>query len=159
MKNAKSLKGKWGNVGAPPKAIKLPTVAFTVARAIALNPNVCELTVRKYVAKCLKAGVLKKGEPIPQPKGGVGRPKFRFEPTGKALPVKLAKVPKAPKATKTVKAKTTKAPASTPVVSVTTSAPVPVETTPVAATTPVETVSVTAVETAPVAAVEPAPLP
>ncbi len=167
MKTTKSLKGNWGHVGAPPKAIKLPTVVFTVERAIKLNPNVCELTVRKFVTKCLEAGVLKKGDPIPQPKGGVGRPKFRFEPTGKELPAKLVKTPKVTAnkpvtADKTVtvkptKAKTAKAtPASAPIVSVVTPAPAPVETTPVAATAPVDTAPVTAT---PAAVVEPAPLP
>lgn len=150
VKPVKSQKGKWGHVGAPPKAIKLPKSAFTVKRMVTMNPNVCELTVRKYIAKCLKVGVLKKGTSIPQPKGKVGCPSKCFVPTGKAFPLKAGKPAKAVKAVKAVKT-----PASTPVVSVVTPAVVPVESTPVAATTPVVTVET---ET-PAATVTPMPLP
>ena len=45
----KSLKGEWGKVGAPPKEVKYPRGAFTITQLVALNPGVCELTLRNRV--------------------------------------------------------------------------------------------------------------
>lgn len=143
----KSLKGKWGHVGAPPKKVKYPNTRFTIERAVKLNPGVCELTVRKRISADLESGALVQAEVIHQPKKGVGRPKFTFIRKEFAGKVKTA-----PKGTrKTVRKATT--PAATPVATVTT--PVvtkPTVVTPVTPTTP-------AVDETPAATVTPAPLP
>jgi hypothetical protein len=93
----KSQKGKWGKVGAPPKPIKYPRGAFTITQLVALNPGVCELTLRNRVIdasrgfKIIKKTVAgKKVEtriPVEQTlvrldknaeKESVGRPNFRY---------------------------------------------------------------------------------
>jgi len=73
----KSLRGKKGTVGAPAKTIKFPRGGFTIAAVVALNPHVCELTVRNKI----EAGVASKelvrlSENLETNK--VGRPSFRY---------------------------------------------------------------------------------
>lgn len=151
----KSQKGKYGKVGAPPKSVKYPRNRFTVERAVEFNPNVCALTVRNRIKDDVKAGMLVELDPVRQPKGGVGRPKFTY--CQKALAGNYAK-PATVKPAKTVKAKkvkTPKTPASTPVVSVTTPdvTPAPAPMTPEVTPTPA------VVAEAPAAEVVPATLP
>jgi hypothetical protein len=93
----KSMKGKWGKVGAPPKPIKYPRGSFTIAALHALNPEVCELTLRnrvidstrgyKVVTKIVDGKRVKTQVPVPQTlvrldknseKDTVGRPNFRY---------------------------------------------------------------------------------
>jgi hypothetical protein len=152
MKNkTKSQKGTWGHVGAPLKPVKFPTGSFTIDRVVALNADVCELTVRKRVTAAIKGFYttgskknknLRKievpithqyGEPIPQPKGAVGRPNHRIVPVGNPA----AKLTSAPRCCSKPKTAT--------VVTVTTPAPVTPVTTP-AVTTPVATAPVNSVE-------------
>ena len=85
----KSLKGKWGKVGAPPKPIKYPRGAFTITQLVALNPQVCELTLRNTVTNNVRGYKMVDGKKIEIPvtlvklpknaeKTTVGRPNFRF---------------------------------------------------------------------------------
>lgn len=142
----KSLKGKWGHVGAPPKKVKYPNTRFTVERAVKLNPNVCELTVRKRIAADIESGALVQADVIRQPKKGVGRPKFTF------IRKELAGKVNTPK-TATKRTRKTTTPAATPVATVTT--PVVTNPTVVVPVTP----TAPAVDETPAATVTPAPLP
>jgi hypothetical protein len=85
----KSQKGKWGKVGAPPKPIKYPRGAYTIAQLVALNPQVCELTLRNTVTNAVRGYKMVKDVQVPVPvtivklpknftKETVGRPNFRF---------------------------------------------------------------------------------
>lgn len=93
----KSRKGTWGKVGAPPKDIKYPRGSFTIGELVALNPGVCELTLRnrvidavrgyKVVVKTVDGKKVKTQVPVPQTlvrldknasKETVGRPNFRY---------------------------------------------------------------------------------
>lgn len=74
----KSLKGKWGHIGAPPKPMKFPGRPFVMASLFAINKTLCELTVRKNVDKALETGLIVELTPLPQKGGAVGRPKSRF---------------------------------------------------------------------------------
>ncbi len=93
----KSWKGKWGKVGARPKDVKWPRGAFTVLQLVALNPDVCELTLRnrvidsargyKIVNKMVDGKKVKTKVSIPQTlvrmeknatRESVGRPSFRY---------------------------------------------------------------------------------
>lgn len=93
----KSQKGKWGKVGAPPKPIKYPRGSFTINQLVALNPGVCELTLRnrvidaargfKLVTKIVDGKKVKTQVPVEQTlvrldknaeKETVGRPNFRY---------------------------------------------------------------------------------
>jgi hypothetical protein len=85
----KSQKGKWGKVGAPPKTIKYPRGAFTIKQLVALNPGVCELTLRNTVTNTVRGFKLVDGVKVEVPvtlvklpknavKETVGRPNFRF---------------------------------------------------------------------------------
>lgn len=115
----KSLKGKWGNVGAPPKNVRYPRTQFTVETAVKFNESdPCELTIRKRIKDDLKAGKLVKVGERPQPKGGVGRPSAVYALKEVAAKLKT-KTPKtsAPKAVKVKASKS--APASVPVTTVT----------------------------------------
>ena len=115
MKNKNtSQKGKWGKVGAPPKAIKYPKTKFTVARLVESNANVCELTIRTRIKNDVAAGVLVKVGDVKQPKSGVGRPKASF--ILKELAANLAPVVAKTKKVKKVKAEKTVAPVTAPVV-------------------------------------------
>lgn len=77
-KTHKSLKGKWGRIGAPPKPMKFPNRPFVMATLFSLNKNLCELTIRKNVDKALADGTLVELTPVPQKGGAVGRPKSCF---------------------------------------------------------------------------------
>jgi hypothetical protein len=156
MKN-KSKREIRGQVGAPQKVVKIPNRPFTMEAAIKLNKcndgGPCELTVRKrisaalvgfYISNGKKVTVpktLTKGEPVPQPNGKVGRPKFRFVP--------LNVVPAAGKPVKSATPKTVKVVTVSPKVSEPTPAIV------TNTTTPVTTTSVGV----PASVVTPAPLP
>jgi hypothetical protein len=93
----KSLKGEWGKVGAPPKTVKYPRGAFTITQLTALNPTVCELTLRnrtidssrgfKIVKKLVDGKKVETKVSVPQTlvrldknaeKETVGRPNFRY---------------------------------------------------------------------------------
>jgi hypothetical protein len=76
--NRKSLKGKWGKVGAPPKKVKFPTRPFTMKQLFARNPGPCELTIRDRVESLINAGTITQLDPRKQPKKGVGRPSDLF---------------------------------------------------------------------------------
>lgn len=86
-----SLKGEWGNVGAPPKKTKWPNGPFSMERLFALNskgPNKqCELSLWTKVKKALinppgkpenPAGFIYMLTDKKQPRGAVGRPSRRF---------------------------------------------------------------------------------
>jgi len=81
-KQRRSLKGKWGKVGAPPKAIKFPRGAFTMESLFNMNGvakgNNCELTIRTKVANRLADGSLIQLKARKQAGGKVGRPKAVF---------------------------------------------------------------------------------
>ncbi len=122
----KSQKGKWGKVGAPPKLIKYPRGAFTITQLVALNPEVCELTLRNTVTNNVRGfkivktanGPVKVEVPVTLvklPKNAdketVGRPNFRFmskaafdanQKNLKAKPVKTPVAPVAPEVTAVV---------------------------------------------------------
>lgn len=85
----KSQKGKWGKVGAPPKPIKYPRGAYTISQLVALNPQVCELTLRNTVTNAVRGYKMVKGVKVEVPvtivklpknftKETVGRPNYRF---------------------------------------------------------------------------------
>lgn len=74
----RSQKGKWGNVGAPPKTVSWPKGAFTMASLFSRNKTQCELTLRTKVEKGVKTGVILALIPKKQSGGGVGRPKSVF---------------------------------------------------------------------------------
>jgi hypothetical protein len=77
-KNRKSLKGKWGRVGAPPKATKFPRGAFTMESLFNMNKNQCELSLRNKVDDKLADGSLIALKTRKQKGGKVGRPKAVF---------------------------------------------------------------------------------
>jgi len=131
-RKSKSLRGLKGTVGAPPKTIKFPRGAFTIASVVSLNSHVCELTVRNKI----EAGVASKelvrlSENLETKK--VGRPSFRYMTKANASAIKSAR--------KTVKARKS---APTAVLAPATIAPeVSVEiTAPVAEVAPEATVAV-----------------
>jgi len=71
--NSKSTRGP----GAPPKLIKFPRGAFTIAEVVELNPHVCELSVRNRVNTGLASKTLiRLAENLETEQ--VGRPSFRF---------------------------------------------------------------------------------
>ncbi len=78
----KSQRGKWGHLGAPPKATKWPSYAFTMAQLFRNNstgPNAqCQLSLRNKVTEDLTNGSLIELAAIKQPKHAAGRPKSRF---------------------------------------------------------------------------------
>jgi len=77
-KNRRSLKGKWGKVGAPPKATRFPRGAFTMESLFTLNKNQCELSLRNKVDAKLADGSLIALKARKQAGGKVGRPKAVF---------------------------------------------------------------------------------
>ena len=77
-KHRKSLKGKWGRVGAPPKATKFPRGAFTMETLFNRNKNQCELSLRNKVDAALAAKELIQLKARKQAGGAVGRPKAVF---------------------------------------------------------------------------------
>jgi hypothetical protein len=85
----KSQKGKWGKVGAPPKPIKYPRGSYTIAQLVALNPQVCELTLRNTVTNAVRGFKMVNKQKVEIPvtivrlpknavKETVGRPNYRF---------------------------------------------------------------------------------
>ena len=115
----KSQKGTWGKVGAPPKLIKYPRGSFTISQLVALNPGVCELTLRNTVTNNVRGykvvktstGPVSVAVPVTLvklPKNAeketVGRPNFRFmskaafDANQKNLKAKVVKTPVAPAA-------------------------------------------------------------
>lgn len=74
----KSMKGKWGNVGAPPKTVKWPSRLFTMATLFARNPNQCQLSLRNKVNDAIDAGTIIQLASKKQPGGSVGRPMSVF---------------------------------------------------------------------------------
>lgn len=133
----KSLKGKWGHVGAPPKPLKAyPRTRFTIAQIVARNESVCELTIRKRIKADVKAGKLVTLPVIPQAGGAVGRPKFAFQLKELATKSKPAKTTRTPRKTATVATVTIPAPV-TPIT--TPAVTTPVVKAPVTPVTPVIT--------------------
>jgi hypothetical protein len=74
----KSMKGRWGKVGAPPKATKFPRGAFTMESLFNMNKNQCELSLRNKVDDKLADGSLIALKARKQAGGKVGRPKAVF---------------------------------------------------------------------------------
>jgi len=74
----RSMKGKWGKVGAPPKTTKFPKTPFTIAALKKRNTNQCELSLRNKVDAMLDDGSLIPITPKKQANGGVGRPAPRY---------------------------------------------------------------------------------
>jgi len=74
----RSMKGKWGKVGAPPKTTRYPSGTFTMATLFKRNSNQCELSIRNKVDSMLVAGELIQLKARKQAHGGVGRPKAVF---------------------------------------------------------------------------------
>lgn len=142
MNKIKSQRGIKGTVGAPAKPVRFPKVKFTVKRAVAMNPNVCELTVRTAIKEALVVGELVNVGKVPQPKKAAGRPQFAFilkELVGN-LTVKPTKTPKVAKV-KAVKVPKAEKPEVVPTVTVVAVAPEVVAPTPVVVTAPVESVA------------------
>ena len=77
-KTRRSMKGKWGKVGAPPKATNFPNGAFTMATLFGRNKNQCELSLRNKVDDKLADGSLIALKSRKQAGGKVGRPKAVF---------------------------------------------------------------------------------
>ena len=142
-KNRRSLKGKWGKVGAPPKATRFPRGAFTMESLFNMNKNQCELSLRNKVDDKLADGSLIALKARKQAGGKVGRPKAVFVLKDNYDNAKHDKADVKPKATKT---RTVITVSPTPVAP--TAPPVP-EATPVA-TSSVATVE-PPIETAPAA--------
>jgi len=78
----RSLKGKWGNVGAPPKTVNWPRTSFTMKALFSRNSKggnaQCELSLRNKVDAEVAAGNVLALLPKKQPGGKVGRPKSMF---------------------------------------------------------------------------------
>lgn len=74
----RSMKGKWGHVGAPPKKTSWPNRPFTMATLFSRNKNQCELSLRNKVDAGVATGNILALMPKKQPGGGVGRPKSVF---------------------------------------------------------------------------------
>jgi hypothetical protein len=74
----RSMKGKWGHVGAPPKKTSWPNRPFTMATLFSRNKNQCELSLRNKVDAGVLAGTILALMPKKQPGGAVGRPKSVF---------------------------------------------------------------------------------
>jgi hypothetical protein len=78
----RSLKGKWGNVGAPPKTVNWPRTSFTMKALFSRNSKggnaQCELSLRNKVDAEVAAGNVLALLPKKQAGGKVGRPKSMF---------------------------------------------------------------------------------
>ena len=159
-KNAKrSQKGKWGHIGAPPKAVRWPNRPFTMETLFARNSNgknkQCELSLRNKVDAGVADGTILELKAKKQPHGAVGRPKsvfvlkVNYVASKMELADKTAKGKKTPrKATVATVAVASPAPATSPAAAepvtaqpapAPASAPAPVETTPPVTTAPAET--------------------
>ena len=146
----RSLKGKWGIVGAPPKKVSWPRGAFVMATLFARNSKggnaQCELSLRNKVDEKLADGSLLALKPKKQAGGKVGRPKSVFVLKEHYMPSKHELAPSTVKrivSTMTVAtapvatAPVTVAASPAPVEAVATPAPsAPVETSPVTAASP-----------------------
>jgi hypothetical protein len=165
-RNHKSLKGKWGHIGAPPKNTNWPARPFTTEQLFARNEHQCELSLRNKVNEGVEAGNILVLMPIPQPGGAVGRPKARFvmkenfdAATMTLAPVK-EKVRKARKAKANV-ALVTVAPAvdQTPVVAPMVANEVPASPAPETPAAPAPVIIVPVATIEPVAQAQAIPLP
>jgi len=98
-KKKKSLKGEWGKVGAPPKAVNWPTTPFTSALLFCRNPKQCELGLRNKIKRGIAAGTILALATKKQPGGSVGRPKSvyvlteHFDPATMTLATTKAETP------------------------------------------------------------------
>lgn len=124
----KSQKGKWGNVGAPPKTTKWPTAPFSTATLFARNSKganaQCELSLRTKLDARIADGSVIALVTKKQKGGGVGRPKSMFILAAKFNAKKHTKAgatptPKVRKTRTTVAVSTVATPATAPVVIVT----------------------------------------
>jgi hypothetical protein len=77
-KGRRSMKGKWGKVGAPPKSTFFPRGTFTMESLFNQNKNQCELSLRTKVDDKIADGSLIALKPKKQAGGKVGRPKSVF---------------------------------------------------------------------------------
>jgi hypothetical protein len=154
-KARRSMKGKWGKVGAPPKATKFPKTPFTMATLFGRNTNQCELSLRNKVDAMLLTGALIQLKSRKQAHGAVGRPKAVFIAKASFNKEKHEKLG-APAKPVTRKARTIVAASDTTVAPVTAPAPentaavplVPIETVPVETAAPIVTETVPATEPA-----------
>lgn len=78
QRNQKSMKGKWGKVGAPPKTTKFPKGVFTIESIHNRNKNQCKLSIRKKVEAAVDAGTLVRLKTRKQAHGAVGRPSAAY---------------------------------------------------------------------------------
>ena len=145
----RSLKGKWGIVGAPPKKVSWPRGAFVMATLFARNSKggnaQCELSLRNKVDEKLADGSLLALKPKKQAGGKVGRPKSVFVLKEHYMPSKHELAPSTVKRIVSTMAVAT-APvtvAASPTIVVNSPAPVEAVASP-APSTPVETSPVTA---------------
>lgn len=78
----KSLKGKYGHVGAPPKPIKFPSTPFTFAALFKMNSKgankQCQLSIRNKVDERIAQKSIIQLQSRKQKGGKVGRPKDVF---------------------------------------------------------------------------------
>lgn len=157
-KNRRSMKGKWGKVGAPPKATSYPRGSFTMATLFGRNKNQCELSIRNKVDAMLAAGELVQLKSRRQAHGGVGRPKAVFVlkinlDRTKHEPLDVASAtPKIRKPRQARQVTATVAPATPPNETAIPLTPAPVETAPevVASTEPTNVIPVPVETTPPV---------
>jgi len=112
--NKKNQKGKWGKIGAPPKAVNWPDRPFTMATLVSRNPKQCSLSLRNKTADRMEVGDILSLESKPQPGGKVGRPlsvyvlKEHYDPATMILAVAGVKKPKTDKPTTPKKVKKVK---------------------------------------------------
>ena len=147
----KSQKGKWGQVGAPPKKVSWPRGAFVMETLFARNskgPNKqCKLSLWNKVNDGVLAGEILVLESKKQPKKGVGAPRKVFVLKANYVPSKMAL---APNKVKVKKARTVSVVSVTPAVAVVapTQDTVPASPAPEAPSSPAPVIeSVAAVET------------
>ena len=138
-KHRRSLKGKWGHIGAPPKNTRWPSRPFTMATLFARNSHQCELSLRNKVDAGLASGEIVALQPKKQPHGNVGRPKSVFvlkanyDKATMTLADKTTKAPRTPRKAKVTAATVAVAPATpavAPAASPVTAAPVATSATP-----------------------------
>jgi hypothetical protein len=165
----RSLKGKWGHIGAPPKNTRWPKRPFTMATLFARNSHQCELSLRNKVEAGVNDGSILELKAKKQPHGNVGRPKSVFvlkanyDKATMVLADKTTKTPRTPrkaKATPATVAVAPAVPATAPVAaSPVTAAPVASADAPAPAPAPApETTPVSAAPAASPATPEPAPV-
>lgn len=147
----RSQKGKWGQVGAPPKKVSWPRGAFVMETLFARNskgPNKqCKLSLWNKVNDGVLAGEILVLESKKQPKKGVGAPRKVFVLKANYVPSKMEL---APNKVKVKKARTVSVVSVTPAVAVVapTQDAVPASPAPEAPASPAPVIeSVAAVET------------